>query len=119
MLNKTMPPVEEVTPSFYGYSVGHWEGDTLVATTLGVRENVQFFEIPHSSKMKITERIRLTAPGYLEDQIVIEDPEVLLEPYSFSFGYKRNDNYEVTEYLCEKEDPLLHINPDGTVQVKD
>lgn len=116
--NKKMPPVEEVTPSFFGYSIGRWEGKTLVVTTLGVREDTQFFEIPHSAEMKITERIRPTKPGYLENQIVIEDPKVLLEPYRFTFGYKRNDDYEITEYLCEKEDPLFKVNPDGTVQMK-
>jgi len=116
--NKKMPPVEEVTPSFFGYSVGRWEGSTLVVTTLGVREDTQFFEIPHTNEMKITERIRITKPGYLENKIVIEDPKVLLEPYRFTFGYKRNDQYEMTEYLCEKEDPLLKLNPDGTVQMK-
>ncbi len=118
LLNKKMPPVEEVTPSHFGYSIGRWEGNTLVVTTLGVREDTQFFEIPHSTEMKITERIRLTKPGYLENQIVIEDPKVLLEPYRFTFGYKRNNEYEITEYLCEKEDPLFKVNADGTVQMK-
>lgn len=116
--NKKMPPVDEVTPSFFGYSIGRWEGKTLVVTTLGVREDVQFFELPHSSEMKITERIRITKPGYLENQIVIEDPKILLEPYRFTYGYKRNDDYEMTEYLCEKEDPLFKVGPDGTVQMK-
>jgi hypothetical protein len=118
LFNKKMPPVEEVTPSHFGYSIGRWEGKTLVVTTLGVREDTQFFEIPHSAEMKITERIRPTKPGYLESQIVIEDPKVLLEPYRFTFGYKRNDDYEITEYLCEKEDPLFRVMPDGTVQMK-
>lgn len=118
VLNKTMPPADEVSPSFYGYSVGKWEGDTLVVTTLGVREDTEFFEIPHSSDMKITERIRLTKPGYMEDQITIEDPKMLVEPYHFTYGYKRNDDYEITEYICEKVDPLIKVNADGTVQMK-
>lgn len=118
VFDKKMPPVEEVTPSFFGYSIGRWEGKTLVVTTLGVREDVQFFEIPHTSEMKITERIRVTKPGFLENQVVIEDPKVLLEPYRFTFGYKKNDDYEITEYICEREDPLFKVNPDGTVQMK-
>lgn len=115
---KKMPPVEEVTPSHYGYSIGHWEGDTLVVETLGVREDTEYFEIPHSSEMKITERIRLTQPGYIENQITIDDPKILLEPYKFSYGYKRNDTYQITEYICEKVDPLLKFNADGTVEMK-
>lgn len=117
-LDKTMPPVEDVTPSFYGYSIGKWEGDTLVVTTLGVREDTEYFEIPHSNEMKITERIRITKPGYMEDQITIEDPKRLAEPYRFTYGYKLNPDYEITEYLCEKEDPLLKMNADGTMEMK-
>lgn len=117
-LDKKMPALDEIPPSFFGYSVGHWEGDTLVVTTLGVREDTEFFEIPHSNEMKITERIRLTEPGYMEDRIVIEDPKVLAEPYKFTYGYRRNDDYDITEYLCEREDPLLKVNADGTVSMK-
>ncbi len=118
ILNKKMPADDELSPNYYGYSVGHWEGDTLVVTTRGVREDVQFFEIPHSAKMQITERIRLTAPGMLEDKIVIEDPDRLVEPYHVTYGYKRNDDYEIKEYLCDKEDPLFKVNADGTVSMK-
>lgn len=50
--------------------------------------------------MKITERIRLKAPDRLENQVVIDDPEVLGAPYKFSFDYKRSD-YRIQEYVCE------------------
>ncbi|MDO7835534.1 hypothetical protein Q4610_10820 [Sphingobium sp. HBC34] len=118
LLNKTMPPDDELSPNYYGYSVGHWEGDTLVVTTRGVREDVQFFEIPHSARMQITERIRVTAPDMIENQIVIEDPDTLVEPYRVTYGYKRNDAYEIKEYLCDREDPLFKVGADGTVSMK-
>ncbi|WP_206364534.1 hypothetical protein [Sphingomonas pokkalii] len=118
LFNKPMPPFDEVSPSYYGYSVGKWEGDTLVVTTRGVREDTQFFEIPHSKQMEITERIRLTAPGMMEDQITITDPVMLAEPYHFTYGYKRNDEYEIVEYICDRVDPLFKVNPDGTVSMK-
>ncbi len=118
VFDKKMPPVEEVSPSYFGYSIGRWEGSTLVVTTLGVREDTEFFEIPHSKEMKITERIRLTKPGYMESKIVIEDPKMLLEPYRFTYGYKRNNDYEMTEYICDKEDPLFKVNSDGTVHMR-
>jgi len=117
-LDTEMPAPEDNAPSFYGFSVGKWEGDTLVVTTRGVREETEFFEIPHSDEMVIRERIRLTAPGYLEDQITIEDPKMLLEPYQFTYGYRRNDKYRMMEYYCEAEDPLLTVKDDGTVEMK-
>jgi hypothetical protein len=115
---KPLPPFEEVSPSYYGYSVGRWEGDTLVVTTRGVREDTQFFEIPHSKQMEITERLRLTAPGMLENRITITDPPMLAAPYSFTYGYKLNKNYEIAEYICDRVDPLFKVNEDGTVSMK-
>lgn len=117
-LNKTMPALEELTPSFYGMSVGKWEGDTLVVTTKGVKEETRFFEIPHSLEMTITERIKVTGPGLIENEITIDDPKVLLEPYRFTYGYKRNPEYQIMEYYCEREDPLFKVKEDGTVEMK-
>lgn len=117
-LGKPMPALDEITPGYYGTSVGRWEGDTLVVTTKGVKEDVRFFEIPHSLEMTITERIRLTAPGRLENQITIEDPKMLIEPYRFTYGYRRNDDYEMMEYFCDRNDPLFEVTDDGTVEMK-
>jgi hypothetical protein len=92
---------EDVEPGFYGRSVGHWEGDTLVVDTIGVRESVEYQNVPHSPAMRLTERIRLIGPGLLEDQITIEDPDVLEEPWTVTFRYNRLPGYEVMEYVCE------------------
>lgn len=117
-LNRAQPKLDDITPSFYGMTTGRWEGNTLVLTTRGVKEDVRFFEIPHSADMTITERIRRTGPELMEDQITIEDPKMLLKPYRFTYGYKRNPQYEIMEYFCEREDPLLKVKPDGTVEMK-
>jgi len=100
-LGVSMPPAEEISPSYNGFSVGHWEGDTLVVHTGGVRPDVQFMSMPHSSNMRITERIRLVSPDTLEDRVLIEDPEVLAKPYAFIFGYRRDRGYRIIEYICD------------------
>jgi hypothetical protein len=100
-LNEKMPPSDEISPGYNGYSVGHWQGETLVVQTTGVREDVKFVQAPHSAQMKVTERLRLTAPDRLENQITIEDPAVLAKPYVFTFGYKRNPGYRIMEYICD------------------
>jgi len=117
-LDKKMPPLTDITAGYYGFSTGRWEGDTLVVTTKGVKEDTQFFEIPHSAEMTITERIRLTGPDRLENQITIEDPKMLTEPYRFTYGYKRNDDYQISEYFCDREDPLFKVGEDGTMEMK-
>jgi hypothetical protein len=96
-----MPPADEISPSYNGFSVGNWEGDTLVVHTAGVRVDVKFMNFPHSKNMRITERIRLVAPDKLEDRVVIEDPQVLARPYAFTFGYRRDPAYRIIEYICD------------------
>lgn len=117
-IDRSMPPLDDLNPNFYGFSTGHWDGETLVVTTKGVKEENRFFEIPHSNEMTITERIRLRGPDLVEDAITIEDPKVLLEPYRFTYGYKRNPEYLIQEYFCDREDPLFHVKADGTVEMK-
>ncbi|MWV27138.1 hypothetical protein [Aurantiacibacter rhizosphaerae] len=108
-----MPPVDEIPPSYNGFSAAHWEGDTLVIVTRGVKEDVQFFEIPHSREMTITERFQLGADGKLYLDISIVDPAILQTPYEFRWIYKKSPGYRIPEYVCDN----LHdtINPDGTV----
>lgn len=117
-LDRPMPPVDELNPNYYGFSAAKWEGDTLVVTTKGVKEGSHFFEIPFSSEMTITERIRLTGPDLMENTITITDPQRLLEPYTFTYGYKRNPEYQMEEYFCDREDPLFKVGEDGTVEMK-
>src|SRR5271157_3819731 len=63
-------------PTYAGYSMGHWEGDTLVVDTVGLRDDT-FIEgfTPHSDQMTVHERIRLLEPGLLEDRMTVTDPK--------------------------------------------
>jgi len=115
-LNERMPPLSEITPSFNGYSVGHWEGDTLVIQTLGVREDTRFYNFPHSRNMVITERLRLTAPDLLENRVKIDDPAMLAQPYEFVYGYKKDPTYKILEYICD--DNRNVVGEDGSVSLK-
>jgi hypothetical protein len=57
--------VDDVAPGYYGRSVGKWDGDTLVVDTVGIKPSVAGYRgMPHSDRMRITERIRLVAPDY-------------------------------------------------------
>ncbi|WP_231923388.1 hypothetical protein [Sphingobium cloacae] len=110
-INEKMPPLDEIEPSFNGYSVAHWEGDTLVIETVRVRPDVRFFNVPHSLNMKLTERMRLTAPDMLESKVVIDDPEYFTKPYEFTFQYKRNNDYKIMEFICENNQ--TKVDADG------
>jgi len=106
LLNQAMPPTDELDPKYQGHSRGHWEGDTLVVETQRVRTDVRFYDVPHGPAMKITERIRLRGPDHLENQVLIEDPQVLNTPYRFTFEYKRS-NYAIQEYVCENNQIVI------------
>jgi hypothetical protein len=101
LLDQPQKPIDEVDPSFFGRSVGRWEGSTLVVDTVGVKEYVRYLNVPHSSEMRIKERIHSVAPDIVWDEITIEDPSTLEKPWSFTFAYKRTPGYTLLEYICE------------------
>jgi hypothetical protein len=99
-LNEPLPAPDDVNPGYMGYSVGKWQGNTLAVQTLGVRDDVRYLHIPHSAKMHISEKIHLTAPDRLQDDITIVDPDALTRPYLLSFRYKKDPHHRITEYPC-------------------
>jgi len=101
LLDRPQKAVDAVDPSFYGHSVGRWEGDTLVVDTIGIKEDVRYQNVPHSEQMRIRERIRLVQPDVLWDEITIEDPVTLEKPWTFTFAYRRMPDYTLLEYICE------------------
>ena len=114
-MGEALPAWDEVDPSFYGTSVAHWEGDTLVIETTGIKENVRFRWTPHSEQMKITERISLLAPGILRDQISIEDT-YLEKPWTYSYTFRRTPEYKLLEYVCE--DNREYVDEDGRQKLR-
>jgi hypothetical protein len=114
-MNQPLPKWDEVDPSFYGQSVGHWEGDTLVMETTGIKENVRFRWTPHSGAMKITERMRLLSPDILQDQITVED-SYLEKPWIYSYSFRRMKDYKLQEYVCE--DNREYVSEDGSQHLR-
>ncbi len=114
-LGETLRPASELDPTFYGHSVAHWEGETLVIETTGIKEHVQFRWAPHSEGMKITERLTLLAPDILRDEITVED-EYLERPWTYSYTYRRMPGYKLLEYVCE--DNRDYVDAEGNVTLR-
>jgi hypothetical protein len=94
---------EDPDPKFFGTSVGHWEGDTLVVETVGFNEHVQLARgVPHGDKMKIVERFRLADPDGMSIETTITDPVVLTAPYTRTSNLRRHRNWTISEYVCEE-----------------
>lgn len=103
------PLPKDPDPTFWGTSVGHWEGDTLVAETVGILPQTDIVpgsgiehRFPHSGKMKIIERFRLVDPDTMSIQTTITDPVVLAQPYTSTNIMKRHPDWTLDEYICEQ-----------------
>jgi hypothetical protein len=104
---------DDPDPKFFGTSIGRWEGDTLVAETVGFNDHVQHARgVPHGDKMKIVERFRLTDPDTMSIETTISDPGVLIEPYTTTASLRRHRNWTISEYVCE-ENNRNSVDPSG------
>jgi hypothetical protein len=116
-IGKSQLSLDDVDPGYYGHSVGHWEGDTLVVSTIGIKESVRGYQgLPHSEKMQISERIRRTSADALTDQITLEDPAVLEKPVTYTLNYKFVPNYEMVEFVCENN--REYVDENGVVRLR-
>jgi hypothetical protein len=90
-------------PSWYGESVGHWEGDTLVVDTIGFNERtfVDNYRTPHTMKLHVVERFRLVDGGKtLQDTIRVEDPGAFTVPWTGIQQWKRTNRGPIEEISC-------------------
>jgi hypothetical protein len=87
-----VPHSKNVKPSWYGESVGHYEGDTLVVDTVGIKTKdvvpLDRFGTPHSEKLHVVERIRKTGPQVLRIDYHVEDPGVFTAPWDASLTFR-------------------------------
>lgn len=111
-------------PTFFGTSVGRWDGDTLVVESVGFNDFVTIGGgLPHSDQMKITERIRLTDDDLMQIETTITDPQALTEPYITNATFARHRDWTLAEYICQEnnrnfvdssgEDGIILDNPGG------
>ena len=99
------PPDDEVDITFNGYSVGRWEGQTLLVETNGIRGDTSFDASPleHSDQMKVSERMRLINPNTLQVVITVTDPVAFTKPWVVTRHYKRGGpELQIMEYVCEE-----------------
>ena len=87
-----VPHSESPKPSWYGESVGRYEGDTLVVDTIGLNDKtfIDAFRTPHSQKLHVVERFKLVDGGKaMQVNITLEDPDAFTAPWSLMQRYNR------------------------------
>lgn len=116
---RPLPPPDEVEVTFNGTSVGHWEGDVLVATTVGMRPetNLESSGLPHSDVLVAKERIWLESDDVLKDEITLVDAKAYTKPWTVTKAFHRAaPGAELIEYVC-LENQRNPINASGEIGV--
>jgi hypothetical protein len=105
-------PGNDPTPWWYGYSAGHWEGDTLVAETVGLRDGgwLDIWGSPLTDKAKITERFSRPKYGQMIIDVTIDDPKAYTKPFTVRFNQRLAPSDELIEFICnENERSAVHL----------
>ena len=116
---------EDPDPTFQGESIGRWDGGTLVVETIATKQNQALTSatrgpVPaHGPKLRITERIHLDPKdaNKLFDEITLEDPDALAEPYKQTITYRRERDQQLLEFVCAEND-RNPVDADGNTTFK-
>ncbi len=94
-----------------GYSVGRWEGDTLVVTTAGYNDRtwLDFNGHPHSEALRTTERFHRRDFGHMDFEMTIDDPKTFTKPITFNADKTLVADIELLESICENERVAPHL----------
>jgi hypothetical protein len=105
-------PTGDVENWWYGYSVGHWDGDTLVVETTHIRDNT-WLDVegsPITPEAKVTERMKRTSFGNMETEITVDDPKAYTKPWTVKVYHKIAADDEIIEFVCnENERDAPHL----------
>jgi hypothetical protein len=110
MDGRKLPPQGEPQPWWYGYSVGHWDGDTLVVETNNLRgaedgPNDGWLDVngsPYSEQAKFTEKIRRPAYDHLQIDFTVEDPKAYTKPWTVRIDQRLIVDQEIIEFECNE-----------------
>lgn len=91
---------DDLDPLWMGYSVGRWDGDTLVVEVSSFNDRTVISGHRHTEAMRVTERYRRTSRDVIEYQAVVTDPNVFAEPVEYRGDLVLHPEWEIGEYVC-------------------
>ena len=97
---------EDLNPSWLGYSIGKWDGDTLVVESKGFNGKTWLDQAgkPTTEALHVTERYRRKNFGTMEIQITIDDPKAYTKPWTMKARFDLMPDTELIENICEDKD---------------
>ena len=101
----------QLEPTWFGYSIGHWEGDVMVVETAGLNDKAWLDDggHPRSEQMKTTEKLRRKDFGHMEIEFTFNDPKAYTAPWSVTVPFELMPDTDIIENICENEKDLVHI----------
>jgi hypothetical protein len=104
-----VPHSEHPKPSWYGESVGHYEGDTLVIDTIGLNDKTYLdnYRTPHSDKLHVVERWKLVDDMTIQVAFTVDDPDTFNAPWTATYGFRRIERPMPYEEVCAENNQHL------------
>jgi hypothetical protein len=101
-------------PTSFGYSLGHWEGDTLVVDTKGFIDDtwLDFRGHPSTEALHIIERYMRRDFGHMDIQFTVDDSKTYLKPWTVTMSFDLLPDTELIEHICENEKDATHLGRD-------
>jgi hypothetical protein len=105
------PPLDPAVREYMGESRGHWDGNTLVVETTNFNGKGDLTNsgvpgspplTPESANAHITERFTRTGPDTIEFEMRVQDPEVIVSPFTVAYPMKLDNKYQMYEYACHE-----------------
>ncbi len=109
---RPLPKIGDVQPWWYGYSTGHWEGDTLVVLSNNFRDDgwLDINGSPLTEQATMTERYTRPSYGTLRIDVTIDDPKAYTKPFTVRLTQKIVPDGELIEFICaENERSTAHM----------
>ena len=101
-MDRTSHP-KDLSPTYYGDSIGHWEGETLVVDTVGFNEKfwMERQGAPHTEKLHLIERFTRTEMYVMKIELTIDDPGAYTRTWTTGFFNRWSIGAEFAEYICQ------------------
>src|SRR5262249_40145048 len=115
------PLPKDPNPTWMGYSIGHWDGDTLVVETAGFNDRtwLDFGGHPHTEDLRVTERLRRTDFGHMQLELTYDDSKTFTRPLTLKLNVRYVPDTEMLETVCnENERDSAHMFGKASDEIK-
>ncbi len=103
------PEIDVLNPSYFGHSVGHWDGETLVVDTVGFNEKtwIDYGGHMHTDQLHTVEFFSRPYKEVLEYRVIIDDPGAYSDTWEVQWSINWSEGQELQDYICQENNKFL------------